>query len=184
MQISKIVSGAQTGADQGALEAALYCQLQYGGWIPKGRKAENGTVPAKYDQLTEMESANYLARTEANVVDSDATLVLTYGKATGGSKRTMEFAKKHGKPAFHIAIDEYSRKDVVWAVRRWFEGDMTELNPPENCVLNVAGSRESKAPGIQRAVMVRMIDVISEINGKLFYPLPDGDEWKKCIIRD
>ena len=51
-------------------------------------------------------------------------------------------------------------------------------------MLNVAGSRESKAPGIQHAVMVRMIDVISEVNGKLFYPLRDEGENLPMIVRD
>ena len=99
MKILKIISGGQTGADQGALEAAVYCDIPYGGWIPKGRKAEKGLkVPAEYDHLVEMTTGDDLARTEANVVDSDATLVLTYGKATGGSKKTMGFAEKHGSP--------------------------------------------------------------------------------------
>ena len=177
MRIAKIVSGGQTGADQGALAAALYCEFPYGGWIPKGRKAEKGAkIPLKYDPLRQMKTADYLARTEANVVDSDATLVFTYGALAGGSKRTVDFAKKHKKPVLHIAIDEYSREDVVNFVARWFEGDITKPTPPENCVLNVAGSRESNAAGIQHAVMVSMIDIISELNGKLFYPLPDGDE--------
>ena len=181
MPITRIVSGGQTGADQGALAAALYCSLPYGGWIPKGRKAEYGKIPAKFDQLFEMKSASYLARTEANVVDSDATLVLTYGKATGGSKKTIDFAKKHGKPVLHIAIDEYSRNEVVHWVLRWFDGDVTKPTPPANCILNVAGSRESKAPGIQDAVMGMMIDLISQANGKLFYPFPES---KPMILRE
>ncbi len=41
----KIVSGGQTGVDQGALEAALDLGLVWGGWVPKGWRAENGTVP-------------------------------------------------------------------------------------------------------------------------------------------
>ena len=114
MRIIKIVSGGQTGADQGALEAARHCELPYGGWVPKGRKAEKGMkVPAKYDQLREMATADYLKRTEANVVDSDATLILTLGPLSGGSKRTMDFAKKHGRPVFHVAIDQYSRPSLV-----------------------------------------------------------------------
>jgi hypothetical protein len=40
----------------------------------------------------------------------------------------------------------------------------------------MVGRKKSKAPGIHHAVMVRMIDVISNVDGKVFYPLPDGDE--------
>lgn len=171
MPITKIVSGGQTGADQGGLEAALYCELAYGGWIPKGRKAENGKIPAKYDQLKEMTSTDYLVRTEANVVDSDATLVLTYGEATGGSKKTIEFAQKHHKPVLHVAIDQYSEKDAALFIKRWFDGDVTKPTPPAKSVLNVAGSRESKSLGIQDKVMAVIIEVINAVNGSCFYPI-------------
>jgi hypothetical protein len=171
VSISRIVSGGQTGADIGALDAAIHCELPHNGWCPKGRKQERGkTIPAQY-QLKEMNTSDYLKRTEANVVDSDATLILTFGPLTGGSKATMEFAKKHGKPCLHIDIEKYSRDDVVDLVYRWFEGDISKPTPPSKCVLNVAGNRESKAPGIQQSVMVRMVDIISKVNGKLFYPL-------------
>lgn len=41
----KIVSGGQTGVDRAGLEAAIAIGLPYGGWVPKGRIAEDGTVP-------------------------------------------------------------------------------------------------------------------------------------------
>lgn len=36
----KIISGGQTGADQGALDAALELNYPCGGWCPKGRESE------------------------------------------------------------------------------------------------------------------------------------------------
>ncbi len=44
----KIVSGGQTGVDQGALEAAVDLGVGWGGWVPKGWRAENGTVPERF----------------------------------------------------------------------------------------------------------------------------------------
>ena len=167
MPITKIVSGAQTGADRGGLDAAIYCDLPYGGWCPKGRKAEDGSIPDRYQGLSETKSADYRARTEANVVDSDATLVLTYGPPTGGSTLTVKLAKKHKRSCLKVDLDE-PRDQVVQHITEW----LNDL-PQKDVVLNVAGSRESKSPGIQHAVMVRMIDVISKVNGKLFYPLQD-----------
>ncbi|NLX13574.1 MAG: hypothetical protein GXY44_07975 [Phycisphaerales bacterium] len=82
MPIIKIVSGGQTGADRGGLDPAIWCELPYGGWCPKGRRAEDGVIPARY-QLQETPSNGYLARTEANVVDSDATAIFTYGVLEG-----------------------------------------------------------------------------------------------------
>ncbi len=51
MLISKIISGGQTGVDRGAIEAALELGFPYGGLIPKGRLAEDGAVPEKFDRM-------------------------------------------------------------------------------------------------------------------------------------
>ena len=71
----KIISGGQTGADRAALDAAISLGVGYGGSVPPGRKAEDGIVPLEYTQLTELSSGSYSARTEKNIVDSDATLI-------------------------------------------------------------------------------------------------------------
>ena len=72
----KIVSGGQTGVDQGALEAAVDLGVDWGGWVPKGWRAENGTVPEQFRAcMQEHASANYIARTRQNVADSHATLI-------------------------------------------------------------------------------------------------------------
>ena len=172
MSITKIVSGGQTGADRGGLDAAIYCNVNHGGWAPQGKLAEDGNIPAKY-QLQETASSGYLKRTEQNVVDSDATIIFTIGNLTGGSFRTMEFAQKHKKPVLHIDIGEYSRTETIHWILRWFKGDVTKPTPPKNCVLNVAGSRESKAPGIQEMVKAIMMDVLIKMNPecKGFCPL-------------
>ena len=46
--IEKIISGGQTGADRAALDVAIKLGIPHGGWIPKGRKTEDGTLPQKY----------------------------------------------------------------------------------------------------------------------------------------
>jgi len=175
MPIQKIISGGQTGSDRGGLEAAIHCRIPHGGWCPKGRKAEDGTIPADY-QLREMTTSDYLARTEANVVDSDATLVCTYGRPSGGSLRTLEFASKHGKPWHHVDLAIASRATAVKGIVRWLRGeenDLEAVKPTGDLVFNVAGSRESKAKGIEDRVKVILVDVLIQINSecKRFYPL-------------
>ena len=165
--IARIVSGGQTGGDRGGLDAAIWYKLPHGGWCPKGRRAEDGVIPARY-QLQETKSKDYLARTEANVVDSDATLIFSYGDLEGGSLKTAEFAKKHGKPWLHVDLSKSNRQQAVDAVVQWLKSSC-----PAECVLNVAGSRESKSPGIRGVVKARLIDVISQANGTLFYPIED-----------
>jgi hypothetical protein len=82
--IEKIVSGGQTGADRAALDWAIEHDISHSGWCPRGRKAEDGPIDAKY-QLQESPSSNYPQRTEWNVRDSD-------GKARlGAYRQTPEY---------------------------------------------------------------------------------------------
>ena len=136
--ITKIVSGAQTGADRAGLDVAIRHGFPHGGWCPKGRKAEDGVIASQY-QLQETPSASYLQRTEWNVRDSDGTVVFTIArKVTGGSLRTIEFAEKHGKPCLHLSTGDYNPSVTLLGF----------IKDHDIRVLNVAGSRESKEPGI------------------------------------
>ena len=146
MLVSKIVSGGQTGVDRGALEAALEAGFPYGGLIPKGRLAEDGIVPLKFDQMEEASNKSYIFRTEWNVVHSDATLLLSRTRElTGGTKRTAEFCEKHGKPYWIDNPETPNETDRGLEVLYWIEAEFGE----RGIVLNVAGPRESKCPGIQ-----------------------------------
>lgn len=42
--IEKIVPGAQLGVDRAGLDIAIELSIPHGGWDPKGRKAEDGSV--------------------------------------------------------------------------------------------------------------------------------------------
>lgn len=168
--ITKIISGGQTGADRGGLEAAIHCGIPHGGWCPKGRIAEDGAIPADYS-LNEMASPEYLPRTKANVVDSDATVIFTYGPLSGGSLQTATYAHHLEKPYHDVDLKRTTRGRVVEGIVRWLGGD-DELNdydeyharPPLECILNVAGSRESHTPGMQDAVFQLMVDVLTQVN--------------------
>ena len=133
----KVVSGGQTGVDRGALDAALALGLPHGGWVPRGRRAEDGVIPARY-VLSELDSADYNLRTRRNVEDSDGTLILTVGEPTGGTALTVRLVRALGKP--HLVLD-LDADPAPEAVRRWIAQHELEI-------LNVAGPRESKAPGV------------------------------------
>lgn len=68
----KLVSGGQTGADVAGRDWALENNIAHGGWCPRGRKSEDGSIGQHY-HLVETPSSGYLQRTEWNVRDSDAT---------------------------------------------------------------------------------------------------------------
>ena len=142
--VKKIVSGGQTGADRGGVDAAMKMGVSYGGWLPKGRMAEDGKVPAKYKAKQEMTRGGYPKRTEANVVDSDGTVVFSHGKLTGGSALTRRLCKKHGRPFLYVDLGKET--DPACLLSDWIiEQDIM--------VLNVAGSRESGNPGIYERVL-------------------------------
>ena len=157
MLISKIISGGQTGVDRGAIEAALELGFPYGGLIPKGRLAEDGAVPEKFDRMEVAPRKDYLFRTEWNVVHSDATLILSRERTlTGGTKRTADFCEKHGKPYWVDNPDEPMQTDRGLEFLFWIEAEFG-MRP---IVLNVAGPRESKAPGIQAATKACVVRIL------------------------
>jgi hypothetical protein len=135
----KIISGGQTGVDRAALDAALDLGLACGGWVPRGRKAEDGPLPWRYP-LKETESRHYGRRTSLNVRDADATLVLSRGAPSGGTALTVKLADRLEKPCLVIDLEA---PDPQAEAEAW-------LTARPLGVLNVAGPRESTAPGIYR----------------------------------
>ena len=91
------MSGGQTGVDRAALDIALEGGIDCGGWCPRGRRAEDGVIPLCYP-LTECESKQYRVRTERNVLDSDATLIIKHGRLIGGSALTAQLANNINDP--------------------------------------------------------------------------------------
>ena len=133
MALSKIVSGGQTGVDRAALDAARAAGLERGGWCPRGRLAEDGPLAGAYP-LRETPTAEYAQRTEWNVRDSDATLILSPLPLDGGTKLTAEIAKRLRKP--WLALDPRER-GALKSAGRWLEETGAET-------LNVAGPRASR----------------------------------------
>ena len=145
----KIVSGGQTGVDRAGLEVAIALGIEHGGWCPAGRLAEDGTVPSRY-RLIETESSEYPVRTEQNVIDSDATLILYEGKLKGGTLLTRRICRRLEKTHLCLKIDQTN----VAVVRGW----LGETRP---ATLNVAGPRESTIPGIFDRSMQFLLNVLA-----------------------
>lgn len=129
-------SGGQTGVDRAALDAALSAGVPVGGWCPRGRRAEDGPIPPRYP-LCETPTPEYAERTAWNVRDTNATLILTRGTPTGGTATTIEVARDLGKPLLVVEPEDANVATVV----RW-------LREHGATTLNVAGPRESTAPGV------------------------------------
>ena len=137
----KVISGGQTGVDRAALDAAIAVGLDYGGSVPKGRMAEDGPIDRNYSTLTEMPHGTYKARTEKNIQDADAILIVTRGKPTNGTAHTIRHVASLQKHFLIVDLAESNEVSIVNQILEWLES----IHPR---VLNVAGPRESKSPGI------------------------------------
>ncbi len=137
----KIVSGGQTGVDRAALDVAIEVGLECGGWCPRGRRAEDGPIPAAYP-LTPTPCRDHAQRTRWNVRDSDATLLLLLGPAAGGTALALAEAKRRGKPLLAIDLAAPGGSAATAAEFHAWVGRL------QIRTLNVAGPRESEQPGI------------------------------------
>ena len=155
-KIVKIISGGQTGADRGGLDVAIEFNIPHGGWCPKGRRAEDEIIPEKYN-MQELDSLEYINRTEKNVIDSTATVIFCFGTPDGGSLKTVKFAKKYSKP-FIIIDMNISHVKIVSLLTEWIKGLKND-----KIILNIAGSRSSSAPTIQYEVHKIIRKVIKQV---------------------
>jgi hypothetical protein len=162
----EIISGGQTGVDRAALDVAIERGMAWGGWCPKGGWAEDFPDPpghlAKYPHLKETAHSHPLQRTEWNVRDSDATLIVTDSGGLSvsiGTRRAHQWAHQHGKPLLVIDASEpeAAAHAATWlkAQRKRFGADMA---------LGIGGPRESEAPGIYaraRSLIAAMLDRVT-----------------------
>lgn len=135
--LTTIISGGQTGVDRGALDAAIEFGITHGGKCPRGRLAEDGRIPSHY-HLEETSSRRYSVRTELNVIESDGTLIMYYGKLSTGTELTRRMALKNDKPFF---LFDFTSPPELFALVQW-------LADVDVRVLNCAGPRESSCLGI------------------------------------
>ncbi|MFZ1104552.1 MAG: putative molybdenum carrier protein [Hyphomicrobiaceae bacterium] len=161
----KIISGGQTGVDRAALDVAIERGIDWGGWCPKGGWAEDAPTPpgvlAKYPRLRETPDAHPLQRTEWNVRDSNATLIVTDSNgfaASIGTRRASEWARQHGKP--ELVIDAADAKAVERAVA-WLQAQEKRFGP--DMTLGIGGPRESEAPGIYERARSLIGEVLARV---------------------
>lgn len=164
MNLEKIITGGQTGVDQQALRAAKDCGVELGGWCPPGRVCESGVIPTEFVlQETPVERSEQAPdvprslRTQWNVRDADATLVLQLGDLGPydvGTNWTIRCARQMAKPLLQIDLNQYESVDEVIA---W-------LAEHKVTVLNVAGPSESGSPGVGELTYQLIYKVLCRLN--------------------
>jgi hypothetical protein len=146
----RITSGGQSGVDRAALDVAIERGLPWGGWCPKGGWAEDFPEPpgllARYANLRATPLADPLQRTEWNVREADAILIVVDAAgmaASGGTRRGHDWAQQSGKP---LLIVDAGDPDASVRAAAWLGKQRTTLG--RDLTLSIGGPRESEAPGI------------------------------------
>jgi nucleoside-triphosphatase THEP1 len=154
----KVVSGGQTGVDRAALDAALAAGLERGGWCPPGRDSEAGPIPdalplkeTPQERSAEAPDVPRSQRTEWNVRDADATLVLRPAGArrtSPGTDWTVRCAERLGRS---LLVCDPADPEARVRIRAWLRALRVRT-------LNVAGPSEGEH-GIEPAARRLLLDV-------------------------
>jgi hypothetical protein len=162
----KFVSGGQTGVDRAVLDVAIARGIDYGGWCPKGGWAEDLTAPAglliKYPNLRETPLADPAQRTEWNVRDADACVIVvddTGLDVSEGTELANELAHHYRKPLLvaRLGEPESARDGGLWLrfqIRRVGAG----------LAVAIGGPRESEAPGIYARATAFLDTLIDDVS--------------------
>jgi hypothetical protein len=133
------------------LDVAEACRIAYGGWCPKGGWAEDFPQPpgllAQYPNLKETPLADPAQRTEWNVRDADACMIIVDAgglPASRGTGLARSLADHYAKPVMVVDLQE---PDALQRAARWLCTQCEAFGPSLN--LAIGGPRESEAPGIQ-----------------------------------
>jgi len=150
-----IISGGQTGVDRAAWDVALELGLKQDGWVPAGRKAEDGVISEEYN-CRETSSSDYSVRTEQNILEAEATLVIGFGKPQGGTLLTLGLCRKHKRPVVFLDLEQSDEDEQLNTVKKF----LLELCPKK---LNVAGPRGSFRPDVYTRAKLFLIKALSAI---------------------
>ena len=160
VELISVISGGQTGVDRAALRAARTCGFECGGWCPPGRESESGVIPLDFP-LKETPRERSLGapdvprslRTEWNVRDSDATLILRPSRdlADSGTDWAVSCAARYGRPCL---VCDPSDPAAPATITQWLEASPIRT-------LNVAGPSEGSCPGIGERAYSLLLAVLS-----------------------
>ena len=116
--LKKIISGGKPGVELAALDAAIRLDIPHGGWCYRNRKTDGGVLPKHYN-VKEIDNPSYFERLEKNIIDSDGTVVLTYGQMAIGSKAIKDLADKYNTPLLNVNLGDHSLDHTVSLIRKW-----------------------------------------------------------------
>lgn len=164
--IEKVISGGQTGADQAGWRAAKALGIPTGGWMPLGLRTEDGSRPdlARLYIAAECPDPGYPARTRRNVEESDWTIWFGSPTSDGAIATWRAFQRKTGDADRTAGLPIYAKGFLTvypeHSPHHMPASSVAHVLKAQGCrVLNVAGNRESKYPGIGAWVEAYLTEV-------------------------
>jgi hypothetical protein len=146
----KLLSGGQSGVDRAVLDVAIARGIAYGGWCPQGGWAEDFPSPpgllTKYPDLRETPLADPAQRTEWNVRDADACMIIVDAggvQVSEGTALARELAHRYRKP---LLVVDLGGPDILKHAGLWLR--VQRGRHGSDLKLAIGGPRESEAPGI------------------------------------
>jgi putative molybdenum carrier protein len=161
----RLISGGQSGVDRAALDVAIARGMPYGGWCPKGGWAEDFPEPpgllAQYPNLAETPSADPAQRTEWNVRDADACLIVVDAggpEVSAGTALASEMAHRYRKPLFVMKLrNAYALSQAALWLR------VQQARHGAGLKLAVGGPRQSEAPGIYQRASAFIAELVDSV---------------------
>lgn len=145
--LERIISGGQTGADRGGLEAGKHLGLATGGFVPRDCRTEVGKDTGLLEfGCQETAAYSYDVRTAMNVRIADATVVFSPVLDSSGTRMTITCCQSQKKP---YLVNPTREEFLIW------------LKVHKVKTLNVAGNRESVCNGIQDLVKAFLIGALT-----------------------
>lgn len=163
--IVQVISGGQSGADQGGLMAAWERGIPTGGWAPRGYRTNSGQNPLlEVLGLKQMEDFGYTLRTCKNVETADVTLIFGYDLTSAGSRQTARYAQEINKPYFQF--EHPIGATMVSREVQLIENAVAFIVTHRPIIVNVAGNRDTGANDANftttRRVFGKILDLVSE----------------------
>ncbi len=166
--IKKIISGGKPGVELAALDAAIRLDIPHEGWCYRNRKTDGGVLPEHYN-VREIKNPSYFERLEKNIIDSDGTVVLTYGQLAVRSKAVRDLADKHNKPLLNVNLGERPLNHTVSLIREW-------MTNHEIDTIYFTGSKTSRGRSTKiYDVVIQIIEGVCGITREKFFGFQEED---------
>lgn len=154
--LKKIISGGQTDAGIAALDAAIKLDIPHAGWCYQGRKTDAGVLAEHYN-VKEIDNPSYFERLEKNIIDSEGTIIFSWGQPAVGPKAVKDLADRHNKPLLNVNLKEHTLNHTVNLIRKW----MTDHH------INTIYFTGSKTGlGRSRKIYKMVIQIIEDLSAK------------------